>query len=169
MSTGYEKLSTAVKKDCEDDGGVFNPNGCSNCGGKCFHRYCDKFKWAVDRAKSYGTATGLEWNDILDSWEQDRTYWYMNYYQDCNQPKIKEKNVRVFETLDEFRQAIGEMKFRCPSCGEETANPYECSACRWKVYGLLGDRGKGVFVYVKEKLKGDNIFMPISWEEDSTC
>lgn len=26
MSTGYEKLSTAVKKDCENDGGVFNPN-----------------------------------------------------------------------------------------------------------------------------------------------
>ena len=39
-------------------------------------------------------------------------------------------------------------------------------------YGLYGlyssdrDLGKSVFVYVKEKLRGDNIFMPIAWEEE---
>ena len=28
------------------------------------------------------------------------------------------------------------------------------------------DLGKSVFVYVKEKLRGDNIFMPIAWKEE---
>lgn len=165
MNKGYEKLAAAVTKDCEEEGGTLHPEGCCKCGGKCDHHYCDKFKWVIDRAKAYGEATGLNWEDILDSWEQDRNYWYMNYYQDCNQPEIKGGKVRVFDTLEDFRAAIGEMKFRCPSCGKVTADPYECKACGWKVYGLLGDLGKGVFVYVKDKLKGDNIFMPISWEE----
>lgn len=167
MGNGYIKLSEAVMADCSKGGGVFHPEGCVQCGGKCFHRYCDKFKWATDRAKAYGEATGLNWEEVLDSWEEDRGYWYMNYYQDSNQPEIKGGKVRVFGTLEEFRNAIGNMKFRCPSCGKVTTDPYECKSCDWKVYGFLGDLGKGVFVYVKEKLKGENIFMPISWEEDS--
>ena len=93
-------------------------------------------------------------------------YWYMNYYQECNQPKITAKNVRVFDTMDAYRKALDGKKFRCPSCGKESADPYNCKACGWAVYGLLGDLGKGVFVYVKEKLHGDNIFMPIAWEEE---
>ena len=66
------------------DGGTMHPEGCVACGGKCSHKYCDKFKWVIDRAKAYGEATGLNWEDVLDGWETDRNYWYMNYYQDCN-------------------------------------------------------------------------------------
>lgn len=166
MSAGYDKLKAAVDKDCVKDGGTMYPEGCVSCGGKCSHKYCDKFKWVIDRAKAYGEATGLNWEDVLDGWETDRNYWYMNYYQDCNQPEIKAGKVRVFGTILELKEAIGEMKFRCPSCGKESPNPYECKACGWKVYGLLGDMGKGVFVYVKEQLRGETMFMPISWEED---
>lgn len=165
MSVGYDKLREAVDKDCRLGGGTIHPEGCVDCGGKCFHKYCDKFKWVIDRAKAYAEATGLNWEDVLDGWETDRNYWYMNYYQDCNQPKIKAGKVRVFETTLELKEAIGEMKFRCPSCGKESSNPYECKVCGWRVYGLLGDMGKGVFVYVKERLKGENMFMPVSWEE----
>lgn len=109
---------------------------------------------------------GFHWEDILDGWEESRNYWYMNYYQECNQPKITAKNVRVFDTMDAYRKALDGKKFRCPSCGKKSADPYNCKACGWAVYGLLGDLGKGVFVYVKEKLHGDNIFMPIAWEEE---
>ena len=166
MNDGYEKLSAAVEKDCKKGGGTFNPGGCIQCGGRCFHKYCDKFKWVIDRAKAYGEATGLDWQAILDSWEADRRYWYMNYYQDCNQPEIKGGKTKVFDTLEEFRQSIGGKRFRCPSCGKETGDPYECKSCGWKVYGLFGDMGKGVFVYIKAELKGDNIFMPIAWEQE---
>ena len=34
------------------------------------------------------------------------------------------------------------------------------------LYSSDRDLGKSVFVYVKEKLRGDNIFMPIGWEEE---
>ena len=88
MSAGYDKLKAAVDKDCKKDGGTIHPEGCVACGGKCFHKYCDKFKWVIDRAKAYGEATGLNWEDVLDGWETDRNYWYMNYYQDCNQPEL---------------------------------------------------------------------------------
>ena len=174
MSSGYEKLKAAVEYDCTKDGGTFHPEGCVGCerarylGKWCFHKYCDKFKWVIERAKLYAEVTGLNWEDILDSWEKDRTYWYMNYYQETNQPQPKSNRVRIFDTLEEFKNAVGEGKFRCPRCGGITTNPYECNAnkdCDWKVFGLMGDLGKGIFVYVKEKLAGTTIFMPISWEE----
>lgn len=194
---GYEKLMEAVIRDCNEGEGCFNPDGCDKeftkmvpaegtmkkytdmvckVNTKCFHQYCDKFKWVIDRAKHYGEKLGLNWEDILDSWEADRSYWYMNYYQECNQPEIKGDKVRVFETVDEMLKAIGEKKFRCPACGGISTNPYECNSgkemsngkiCDWKVYGLFRDLGKGVFVYCKDKLRGETIFMPVAWEKEA--
>lgn len=180
--TGYEKLKAAIEHDCNDKGscGCFNPNGCNvpghrKDGKSCFHSYCDKFKWVIDRAKHYGEKLGLNWEDILDAWEEKRGYWYMNYYQEGNQPEIKGDRVRVFETVEDMLQSIGDKKFRCPMCGGISTNPYECDSgiemrkgkiCDWKVYGLFGDLGKGVFVYCKDKLRGEHIFMPVAWEEE---
>ncbi|TEB04673.1 hypothetical protein Psch_03435 [Pelotomaculum schinkii] len=178
-STGYEKLKMAVKKDCNDGRGCFNPNGCNNAENKpgvkgCFHRYCDKFKWVVERAKHYGEKLGLNWEDVLNQWEADRGYWYMNYYQESNQPEIGSTHVRVFETVSEMLQSIGDKGFRCPVCGGVSTSPYACNSgmklnnekiCDWKVYGLLRDLGKGVFVYCKDKLRGETIFTPIAWEK----
>jgi hypothetical protein len=96
----------------------------------------------------------------------------MNYYQDSNQPEIKAERARVFETVTELLASIGSTGFRCPNCGGVSKSPYECTsgkktrgeACDWKVYGLFGHMGKGISVYVKESLKGENIFMPVAWE-----
>lgn len=149
------------------------------CVSKCGHKYCDQFKWIIDRAKHYAEKTGLEWEEILDSWMEDCNYWYMNYFQDCNQPEIKNDTVKVFETTEDMLNAVGERKFRCPSCGGISTDPYECNSgkeiskatknkqakiCDWKVYGLFKDLGKGVYIYCKDKKKGQTIFMPISWE-----
>ena len=161
-SAGYEKLRKAVEKDCQKAGGRLHPEGCSHCGGNCSHRYCDKFKWTIDKAKEYEGITGVAWREILDSWEEDRYHWYMNYYQECNQPKLD----HIFDTMEDLKSSIGEMKFRCPSCGEETSDPYECKSCGWEGYGLLGDLGKGVYVFVKEQKKGEKIFMPVAWERN---
>ena len=81
MNNGYEKLMKAVEKDCKKDGGTLHTDGCISCGAKCFHKYCNKFKWIIDRAKMYGDSLNLEWEDVLSGWEKDRNYWYMNYYQ----------------------------------------------------------------------------------------
>lgn len=180
--SGYEKLKEAVMRDCNgrDGCGCFNADGCNVEGNhigeygkpgykRCFHRYCDKFKWAIDRAKHYEEKTGIPWEQILDSWESRRDYWYMNYYQDCNQPEINSDRVRVFDTLEDLKASIGDKGFRCPSCGKISKSPYECTAegCDWKVYGLFKDLGKGVFVFVKEKIAGETMFMPIAWEAET--
>lgn len=182
---GYEKLKEDVIRDCKE--GCFNENGCDHeftrmvpaegimkdytdtvcmCVSKCTHKYCDKFKWVVDRAKHYAEKTDLKWEDILNSWEEDREYWYMNYYQERNQPEIKNDKVKVFESTNEMLKSIGDKKFRCPSCGGVSKNPYECNHCGWNVCGLFGDLGKGIFVYYKNKLKGETIFMPLAWENE---
>ena len=194
MSKGYESLIEAVKADCNNGEGCFDPNGCDHefyryepakgrekiigntvcrCISKCTHKYCDKFKWIIDRAKHYEDKLGISWEDILDSWEENRNYWYMNYYQEANQPKIDGDKVRVFDTIEDFRKSVGNKGFRCPSCGGITTNPYECNSgmemsngeiCDWKIYGFFGGLGKEVFVYIKEKIRGEKIFMPIEWE-----
>lgn len=191
---GYEKLKAAVERDCNEGNGCFNPNGCDKkftvmvpaegvdkkysdtvCkrNVKCFHQYCDKFKWIVDRSKHYAEKLNLDWEDVLNSWEDSRDYWYMNYYQECNQPEIKGNKVRVFDTVDSMVQSIGEKQFRCPMCGGISTSPYSCNSglemskskiCDWKVGGLFGDLGKGTFVYCKDILRGETIFMPLSWE-----
>jgi len=181
--TGYEKLKAAVERDCNDRNscGCFSPEGCNvknqrkddKC---CFHSYCDKFKWTIDRAKHYGEKLGLSWEDVLNSWEADRDYWYMNYYQDRNQPGIKADGVRIFDTVVEMLESIGKKEFRCPMCGGISKSPYKCDTglemskgkiCDWKVYGLFGDLGKGVFAYCKDRLKGETMFMPLAWEAES--
>jgi hypothetical protein len=160
---GYKKLLTAAEKDERNSPG--------------FHRYFEKVDWVVARAQHYAEKTGVDSCDILNSWEKHRRYWYMNYYQECNQPKIDAVNVRVFETTDDLQKAIGDAGFRCPSCGGVSKSPYECMSgkeiskgkiCDWKVYGLLGDLGKGITVFVKDQIHANKIFMPIAWETSIT-
>jgi hypothetical protein len=156
---GYKKLLKAVERDeAESPGG---------------HDYRGKLAWVLERAKHYAEKTGLEAADILDAWEKDHTYWYMNYYQDCNQPLIKgDETMRIFESMDELKESVGKSGFRCPACGGVSSDPYECNTgkiinkkvCDWKSYGLFGCMGKGAHFFVKEKMKGETIFMPIAWE-----
>ena len=45
------------------------------------------FKWVIGRALHYAHIFGLPLDFILDSWEDNRTYWWLNYYQESRQPK----------------------------------------------------------------------------------
>jgi hypothetical protein len=156
---GYKKLLAAVEDDERKSPG--------------FHDYRGKLEWAVDRAYHYAEKTGIPVEDILTAWENQRRYWYMNFYQDSNQPLLTGDRVRVFNTIDSLQAAIGDGGFRCPRCGGISKSPYECDSgqemepgqvCDWKVYGLFRDLGKGAFVFVKEKMRGQIIFMPVAWE-----
>jgi hypothetical protein len=199
---GYKKLMDSVMHDVSSGQGCFNLNGCDHefyhtvqqdnpklveMGFKtackhisnCTHKYCDKFKWVLDRANHYAEKTGCEASEILDVWENARNYWYMNYYQESNQPEIKADSVKIFETIDDLLKSIGKDGFRCPRCKGVSTDPYECNSgvivknikdkndgpCNWKGYGLFQDLGKGIYIFVKDKLKGERIFMPISWEK----
>ena len=157
-SDGYKTLLAAVEKD---EAG----KSCHDCRGK--------LSWVIERAKHYAEVTGLDASQILNVWERERNYWYMNYYQDCNQPLLTSSKVRVFESQRELVNSIGKSKFRCPMCGGVSKNPYSCDTglemskgkiCDWKVGGLFRDLGKGVFIFLKDKMQGETIFMPIAWE-----
>lgn len=164
-SAGYKKLLAAVEHDKGRDQA---------------HRYDDKLTWAIERAKHYAQKTGIPACDILNAWEERRSYWYMNWYQESNQPEIKGDKVRVFDTKEALRDAIGESGFRCPACGGISTDPYTCNTgievepakkkkpakiCDWKSWGLFGTMGKGAYVFVKSELRGQEIFMPIAWEK----
>lgn len=163
---GYKKLLAAVEHD--------EQKNARN------HDYRGKLAWIVDRAKHYAEKTGLTAEEILDAWESRRNYWYMNYYQDCDQPEINGDNVVVFETKDDLLNSIGKAGFRCPYCNGVSTSPYECnsgvkvqlinsdvtdSVCNWKAYGLFGHMGKGVYVFVKHECTGENMFKPVAWED----
>ena len=96
--SGYRSLKRCVLFDCSD--GVnyvykktgkmiplcFNINGCFKKSEEviCSRRYCSIFKYVIDLAKKYSIKYNLEVDKILDIWEADRKYWYINYYQKYN-------------------------------------------------------------------------------------
>jgi hypothetical protein len=160
---GIESLKAAVIKDCEKEG-CFNPEGCDYIGkSKCFHKYCDKYKWVIDRADMYAKFLNITKEEVIEAWEKDRSYWYMNYYQDCNQPEINgEKVIKLEHWISQLKEKYGEDKskwsFKCPSCGHiqsmgdfekigvDPQNAYcNCigrykqglGGCDWSINGLL--------------------------------
>jgi hypothetical protein len=162
-SAGYKKLLAAVEVDEQKAPG--------------FHDYRAKLAWTLARARHYSEKTGIEAAAILDAWENERNYWYQNFYQECNFPEIKGNNVRVFESQEQLRDSISDAGFRCPACGGVSTSPYECNSglylregkiCNWKSYGLFGTLGKGVYVFVKSAIRGQNLFMPVAWETEKS-
>lgn len=168
QSEGYRKLRAAILADTKNL--------------RSEAERMRKLTFAVDRAKHYADKTGIDASEILTAWESRRDYWYMNYYQDANQPEITGDSVRVFETVDDATAAIGKAGYRCPYCKAVSSDPYECNSgvevkrtedgkqlkvCNWKVYGLFGHLGKGVSLFIKDQLRIATIFMPVAWEAAS--
>lgn len=184
---GIESLRAAVMKDCADGHNCFSENGCTKerylhlpednpklvaigcktkcvSNTKCFHDYCGKYKWIMERAQHYSEKTGKTVEEIIEIWEKDRTYSYMNYYQEGNQPllffdKIYNYDDWIKELKARFGDDAKQWAFKCPSCGNtQTAQMfldhkieapenkvyYSCigrfvkgKGCDWTLGGLL--------------------------------
>jgi len=197
IQKGYESLLESVKRDCKEGQDCFNENGCNHeftryeqregdsckhcyCVSKCFHRYCDKFKWTIDRAKHYAEKTGIDWKDILKGWEEQRGYSWNNFYQEANQPEIKSDNVIVVENKKDYLKRFPSKKFICPNCKGISTDPSRCDSgvkvklingtgkeepCNWCAGGLFGTLGNGVHVFLKDDLRLIEIFKPIEMHE----
>ena len=130
MKEGIESFKAAVMTDCEKYSNCFSENGCTKERNKCTHDYCGKYKWVIDRAKHYAEKTGKTVDEVMTIWETDRTYWYMNYYQECNQPELNSESIVNYEDwLTELKKRFGNdaknWAFKCPSCGNiQTANDF---------------------------------------------
>lgn len=149
---GYESLMAACQIDVNK--------------GDNTHNYREKVNWVIERAKHYAEKMNVNWESVLEAWETNRAYWYMNYYQDSRQPLIKGDKVKVFEDIEDFKKQVNNLGFRCPSCKKISSNPQECSQpnCDWKSYGLFGTLGNGLTIILKDDLTPLEIFMPIAFE-----
>lgn len=145
MNKGIESLKAAVMKDCAEGENCFSENGCTKvrhnylpednpnliamgiktkcvAATKCTHDYCGKYKWVMERAQHYAEKSGKTVEEVLQIWETDRDYWYMNYYQDCKQPLINSESiidywVWIGQLTERFGSDRNKWAFKCPSCG----------------------------------------------------
>lgn len=130
-----------------------------------------KYEWALERAQQYADHLGVTRDEVLAAWEQERDYWYVNYYQESNQPDLTRRNVVTLEQWEaEGERLYGknrlEWRFRCPTCGHiQTPQEFKAagigphaayqscasryglggkSTCKWTVGGLLITGGRYV-------------------------
>ena len=164
MPSLLESVMWDIAKDKGCEGCELHKDGCVRRWGMDtskhpFHEYCDKFAWIVKRAEYYAEKTGQTAEDVLKGWEANRRYWYMNYYQECNQPDLGD-NCRVYEDAQDCADAIRGQRFECPHCKKMVDDPQECKECGWKSYGLFSSRYK---VYLKKEGAVIPIFRPGNW------
>jgi hypothetical protein len=123
MLKGIDKLRASVMADCQRGKNCFSENGCTAAHHNgCSHAYCDKYKWVLDRAAHYAEKAGKTTNEVIEIWETDRSYWYMNYYQECNQPLLTSESIInyddwILELKARFGDDPKQWAFVCPSCG----------------------------------------------------
>lgn len=123
----------------------------------------------------YAGALGLSEEAVLNAIEKKRDYSAVNYYQEANFPTLAD--VKLFDTLADFRAAFPSGKYVCPACDGHSSDPYQCDTgivrgkgnvsqvCDWKSWGLFRTMGKGLRVVVKERFEAapgvHEIFMPL--------
>ena len=76
------------------------------------------FYWVINRAKHYAYIHQCPLEVILSRWEQERSYWWLNYYQDTNQPKYcstskqYKKTKSKIKTKEKKRWTMAYKKFK---------------------------------------------------------
>jgi len=83
--------------------------------------YRRKFQWVLDRARQYAEFCHTDRDTVLEAWENARDYWFVNYYQDCNQPDLEKSQVLFIDDwMEKGRKLFGDdpldWKFKCPAC-----------------------------------------------------
>lgn len=155
---GYESLYAAYRSSAEKWPGRES-------------EWKEKLDWALERASQYANALNVDRETVLEAWESDRDYWYVNYYQESNQPSLENKNVVMMAEWEaEGERLYGkdhlDWKFKCPACGNvQTARMFKdagidpnlvysnCASrhnlggrkdCKWTTGGLLNVGGRYV-------------------------
>ncbi|WP_417536305.1 hypothetical protein [Methylophaga sp.] len=83
---GYKSLKEAYMHDCRRAGKEARPMRNKD-------EYYKKFQWVIARCLHYASKQNRTPWDVLNEWESKRTYWWINFYQDCNQPKIMPESI----------------------------------------------------------------------------
>ena len=84
---GYISLKKAYINDIRGSYGLYDNQKNKSIALK-------KFIWVICRAKHYSVRTDKALEQVLTEWEENRSYNWNNYYQDCNQPKLNSKSTK---------------------------------------------------------------------------
>lgn len=87
-TTGYKSLKKAYIHDVKDAAKQKHPM-------RRKAEFIRHFQWVIGRASHYAHHTGKSIEYVLDGWEFKRDYWWLNYYQDCKQPKFHSKSLKT--------------------------------------------------------------------------
>ena len=146
---GYDSLVAAYEFDVRNEPGRAN-------------EWKARLDWALARAGQYADRLGIDRDTVLAAWEEHRNYWYVNYYQEANQPDLSNHHVvTLAEWVAEGQRLFGkdklDWKFRCPYCGHIQTprefmtvglNPQSaylsCVGCKWTIGGLINVGGRYV-------------------------
>ncbi len=126
------------------------------------------------RIPQYAKAINKSELEMLEILATKRTVNYTNYFQNHYIPDIDK--VLIFDSVEDFKKQYPSGKYVCPACSGISTDYQECNSgtivdkktkeiCNWKVYGLLGDLGKGIRVLIRDKFtdfpKPIHMFKPI--------
>lgn len=84
-SPGYQSLKAAYIKDVQD---AMQEKAKGRQPMRDKTVFLKHFQWIINRAKHYAHVKNTSMEAILNEWESGRRYWWLNYYKECNQPKL---------------------------------------------------------------------------------
>lgn len=86
QTKGYKSLKEAYMRDARNAGKEARPM-------RNKEEFYKKFQWVISRCIHYAQALNKQPWDVLDEWESKRGYWWLNYYQESNQPNIRPESI----------------------------------------------------------------------------
>ncbi len=67
------------------------------------------FCWVIARAQHYAHRKNISIEEVLNTWEAGRDYWWLNYYQEGRQPKLpsgKPRNIKPSRSETYIKRAM---------------------------------------------------------------
>ncbi|MBP94186.1 MAG: hypothetical protein CMC55_08730 [Flavobacteriaceae bacterium] len=115
QSEGYKSLKNTMIQAIQDNSRLIQRGHRPMRSKDYFHKH---FKWIITRAVSYAIFYRQPLEFILNDWESKRTYCWLNYYQECRQPKpnlsglVKPKSLKTHrkEDIERIRNAPDKVK-----------------------------------------------------------
>lgn len=86
QTKGYKSLKEAYMRDTRKAGKEKRPM-------RDKEEFYKHFQWVISRCIHYAHALNKKPWEVLDEWESKRDYWWLNFYQDSRQPKIRPESI----------------------------------------------------------------------------